>query len=408
MRPMKRFAAALMALAVICSAALLPQPAAALVTQADIDALKGDAKDLTAQRKALEEKLAALSDDKAEVMKKKELLDDQIAVQVSEIHNVESQISTYEDLIAQTQAELADAQQKEEIQYDLFCKRVRAMEEEGTVSYWSVLFKADSFTDLLDRLDAVNEVMDADQAVIDRLEALQDEISQKEAELQESKSGAEAARADLVSKKSALEKQRAEANQLIAQLAANESETEAEIDGMEEEEERIQREIQELSRKLAAQQAAAGQSNRSNPGGYIWPVDSRYITSTMGGRASPGGIGSTNHKGTDIGRVGYTSPIYAAKSGTVIVSQRSRSYGNYVVISHGSGNTTLYGHMSSRKVEVGQYVNQGDVIGITGSTGNSTGPHLHFEITENGVRVNPLSDGAQPQMGYLSGYTLGR
>ena len=408
MRPMKRFAAALMALAVICSAALLPQPAAALVTQADIDALKGDAKDLTAQRKALEEKLAALSDDKAEVMKKKERLDDQIAVQVSEIRNVESQISTYEDLIAQTQAELADAQQKEEIQYDLFCKRVRAMEEEGTVSYWSVLFKADSFTDLLDRLDAVNEVMDADQAVIDRLEVLQDEISQKEAELQESKSGAEAARADLVSKKSALEKQRAEANQLIAQLAANESETEAEIDGMEEEEERIQREIQELSRKLAAQQAAAGQSNRSNPGGYIWPVDSRYITSTMGGRASPGGIGSTNHKGTDIGRVGYTSPIYAAKSGTVIVSQRSRSYGNYVVISHGSGNTTLYGHMSSRKVEVGQYVNQGDVIGITGSTGNSTGPHLHFEITENGVRVNPLSDGAQPQMGYLSGYTLGR
>ena len=408
MRPMKRFAAALMALAVICSAALLPQPAAALVTQADIDALKGDAKDLTAQRKALEEKLAALSDDKAEVMKKKELLDDQIAVQVSEIRNVESQISTYEDLIAQTQAELADAQQKEEIQYDLFCKRVRAMEEEGTVSYWSVLFKADSFTDLLDRLDAVNEVMDADQAVIDRLEALQDEISQKEAELQESKSGAETARADLVSKKSALEKQRAEANQLIAQLAANESETEAEIDGMEEEEERIQREIQELSRKLAAQQAAAGQSNRSNPGGYIWPVDSRYITSTMGGRASPGGIGSTNHKGTDIGRVGYTSPIYAAKSGTVIVSQRSSSYGNYVVISHGSGNTTLYGHMSSRKVEVGQYVNQGDVIGITGSTGNSTGPHLHFEITENGVRVNPLSDGAQPQMGYLSGYTLGR
>lgn len=408
MRPMKRFAAALMALAVICSAALLPQPAAALVTQADIDALKGDAKDLTAQRKALEEKLAALSDDKAEVMKKKELLDDQIAVQVSEIRNVESQISTYEDLIAQTQAELADAQQKEEIQYDLFCKRVRAMEEEGTVSYWSVLFKADSFTDLLDRLDAVNEVMDADQVVIDRLKALQEEISQKEAELQESKAGAEAARADLVSKKSALEKQRAEANQLIAQLAANESETEAEIDGMEEEEERIQREIQELSRKLAAQQAAAGQSNRSNPGGYIWPVDSRYITSTMGGRASPGGIGSTNHKGTDIGRVGYTSPIYAAKAGTVIVSQRSRSYGNYVVISHGSGNTTLYGHMSSRKVEVGQYVNQGDVIGITGSTGNSTGPHLHFEITENGVRVNPLSDGAQPQMGYLSGYTLGR
>lgn len=406
MRPMKRLTAGLAALMVICSAALLPQPAAALVTQADIDALKGEASDLTSQKKALEEKLEELSDDKAQVMERKALLDDQIAVQVREISNVESQIATYEALIAQTQAELADAQQREADQYDLFCRRVRVMEETGTVSYWSVLFKADSFTDLLDRLDAVNEVMDADQAVIDRLKALQEEISQKEADLQETKAGAEAARADLVDKKTALEKQRAEANRLIAQLAADEDATEAQIEGMEEEEERIQKEIQELSRKLAEQQAAAGQSGKSNPGGYIWPVDSRYITSTMGGRTSPGGIGSTNHKGTDIGRVGYTSPIYAAKAGTVIVSQRSSSYGNYVVISHGSGNTTLYGHMSTRKVEVGQYVNQGDVIGITGSTGNSTGPHLHFEITENGVRVNPLSHGAEPRKGYLTGYTL--
>ena len=175
---------------------------------------------------------------------------------------------------------------------------------------------------------------------------------------------------------------------------------------MEAEQESIQKEIQRLSRELAAQQAASGKPSQSNPGGYIWPVDSRYITSTVGGRASPGGIGSTNHKGTDIGRVGYTSPIYASKSGTVIVSQRSSSYGEYVVISHGSGNTTLYAHMSTRKVSVGQYVNQGDVIGITGSTGNSTGPHLHFEITENGVRVNPLNDGAEPKKGYLTGYTL--
>ena len=90
-----------------------------------------------------------------------------------------------------------------------------------------------------------------------------------------------------------------------------------------------------------------GKNYNTNPGGYIWPVDSRYITSTVGGRTSPGGIGSTNHKGTDIGRVGYTSPVYAAKAGTVIVAtQYSSSYGNYVVISHGSGNTTLYAHMS--------------------------------------------------------------
>ena len=94
--------------------------------------------------------------------------------------------------------------------------------------------------------------------------------------------------------------------------------------------------------------------------------------------------------------MGYTSEVHAAKAGTVIVSQRSSSYGEYVVVSHGSGNTTLYAHMSSRKVSVGDYVAQGDVLGITGSTGISSGPHLHFEITENGNRVNPLN--------YLTGY----
>ena len=158
--------------------------------------------------------------------------------------------------------------------------------------------------------------------------------------------------------------------------------------------------------KLEEQMAAEGKKYNTNPGGYIWPVDSRYITSTVGGRNSPGGVGSTNHKGTDIGRVGYTSPVYAAKAGTVIIAQRSSSYGNYVVISHGVGNTTLYAHMSSIKVSVGTYVKQGQTIGITGSTGHSTGPHLHFEVVENNVRINPLSHGAAPKKGYLTGYTL--
>ena len=186
------------------------------------------------------------------------------------------------------------------------------------------------------------------------------------------------------------------------------------MDDLSDEEEAIQAKIVQLSRQLAKEeeerrrkeeeerQAANGGSTakpstatQSNPGGYIWPVNSRYITSAMGMRY--GGIGAGNHKGNDIGRVGYTSSIYAAKSGTVIVSEYHKSYGNYVVVSHGSGNTTLYAHMSKRLVNVGQYVNQGDVLGITGSTGNSTGPHLHFEVTENGSRIDPF------KAGYLTG-----
>jgi murein DD-endopeptidase MepM/ murein hydrolase activator NlpD len=271
------------------------------------------------------------------------------------------------------------------------------------VDYWSVLFRATSFSDLLGRLDIINEIMEYDQRVMDDLKKLQEEIAARKADLENQKAESEAAKATLVSQKSELDRQREEANELVKQLQADTAEAKAEMAAVAAEEEAILAEALRLS-KLYAQQ----NQDPATQGGYIWPVDSRYITSTVGGRASPGGVGSTNHKGTDIGRVGYTSPIYASKGGTVIVSQYTKSYGNYVVITHGDGNTTLYAHMSSRKVSVGQRVKQGDVIGITGSTGNSTGPHLHFEITEGGVRINPLSHGAAPKKGYLSGYTLSK
>ena len=391
---------------VLTLAAADVSPVLALVTQEDINALKSDATALNNRKKELEKELDALADDKSKALERKNLLDQRVDNTAAQIRNVEAQIEDYAALIDQAEADLADAQQREAEKYELFCKRVREMEEQGSVSYWSVLFKAESFSDLLGRLDIINEIMDADQRVIDQLKALQAEIEVKKTDLESAKADSEAAKAELLVKKSELDKQRQEAIALVNEIRSNESKYKSTLNALDAEEERIQAEIVKKSRELAAQEAAKGKNSKSNPGGYIWPVDSRYITSTVGGRTSPGGVGSTNHKGTDIGRVGYTSPIYAAKAGTVIVSQYSSSYGHYVVISHGDGNTTLYGHMSSRKVPVGQYVNLGDVIGITGSTGNSTGPHLHFEITENGVRINPLSHGAEPKKGYLTGYTL--
>lgn len=393
-------------MAVVLLAADMAPLASAKVTQADINKLKNESSALDKKQAEVEARLKELAKDKKQVLNRRDLLDDQIANTSAQISNVESQINNYNQLIAQSEAELADAEAREAEQYDLFCRRVRVMEEQGTVSYWEVLFGATSFADMLSRLNDVNEIMEADQSVIDNLKALQVQIAETKAGLEENKAATEVAKAELEIKKSALDSQRREANALVQEIKSNEAEYKDVAAELKAEEERIQAEIVRLSRELAAQQAAEGKSQESNPGGYIWPVDSRYITSTVGGRTSPGGVGSTNHKGTDIGRVGYTSPIYAAKAGTVIVSTYSRSYGNYVVVSHGSGNTTLYAHMSSRKVNVGQYVKQGAVLGITGSTGNSTGPHLHFEITENGERINPLSHGKKPCKGYLSGYTL--
>jgi len=378
---------------------LLMPAAEAWVTQEDIDKLEAESDRLAKEKKELESTLAQLSNDKSAAMRRKTLLDQRIGVLTSEIANTETLITSYTELIAQREAELADAEAQEADQYALFCRRVRDMEERGTISYWSVLFRASDFSDMLSQLDWINEIMSSDQKVIDDLKALQETISGKKAELETNKASAEQAKADLVKKKADLTAQYAEAEALIREIRDNEAEYKDVLKELSEEEDKILDEIVKLSRELDAQNAAQA-------GGYIWPVNSRYITSTVGGRNSPGGIGSTDHKGTDIGRVGYNSQVFASKAGTVIVSQYSRSYGNYVVISHGSGNTTLYAHLSSRKVKVGAKVSQGQVIGITGSTGNSTGPHLHFEIVENGVRINPLKHGALPQMGYLTGYTL--
>jgi len=393
----------LMALA-LCLALGSARPAAA-VTQADIDALKNDAKGLAQEKKDIQAQIDKLSSDISTTMERKRLLDSRISLTEGEIANKEDEIAVYADLIGQTAAELADAEAREEAQYELFCKRVRAIEEQGKVEYWSVLFRAESFSDLLGRMDLINEIMEYDQRVINDLKALQAATAEKKAELEEQKSASEEAKAELEAKKKDLDSQRDTANALVAKLRAQQQEQEDALDDLSEEEASVQSRIKDLTRKMAeeeaARRAAAGQSApASNPGGYIWPVDSHYITSTVGGRASPGGIGSTNHKGTDIGRVGYNSSIYAAKDGKVIISEYSRSYGNYVVLYHGAGNTTLYAHMSNRKVSVGQTVKQGDVLGITGSTGNSTGPHLHFEVKENDTIINPIAKG------YLTGYTL--
>ena len=166
---------------------------------------------------------------------------------------------------------------------------------------------------------------------------------------------------------------------------------------VEAEEEEIRRQIKKKEEELAAQMAAAQIDWTASAGGYIWPESvSRRITSPMGSRNTGIPGASTNHKGVDIGGVGYTTTVVATKAGVVITSERSSSYGEYVVISHGPGNTTLYAHMSSRSVKEGDVVTQGQAIGITGSTGISRGAHLHYEITEGGVRVDPLT--------YLPGY----
>ena len=356
------------------------------VTQAEIDALEEDAEDLAQQRQEVRSELADLRNSRSDALEERRLLDQQITLTEQEIANTESQISGYEALLAQTALELEENRREEEEQYALFCERARVMEEEGTPSYWSVLFQAESVSDFLSRLSDIQMVLDYDQQVLDDLRAIQAEIEERQAYQQQLMSDAQTARDTLEAQRLDLQTQREEANRLVQELEANLAANEETLAAIDAEEERIQKEIVEKSNQLAQEMGWT-----ATAGGYIWPETvSKRITSPMGGRNTGIPGASTNHKGVDIGGVGYNTNVLATKAGIVITSTYSSSYGNYVVISHGPGNTTLYAHMSSRSVSEGDVVSQGQVIGVTGSTGISSGPHLHYEITENGSRVNPL------------------
>lgn len=391
-------------LAVFCLAAMLLADTAPYVrvtqtacatSQEDIDKKKKEKEELEKQKKALQAQLAELQRNKKGVLAQKENLDTQIAIIRSEITNAEEQITQYEALIGQTELEIADTQQRHEEQYKLFCARVRAMEERGTVSYWSVLFRSTSFADLLASIDFINEIMESDQQVIEDLQETEDRLARQQETLEAELAEQEAVREELALRNNELKEQIAAAQRLIDELTANEEEYKRLIQEKEEAAAREQEEIVRLSRELAAQQ----RQGEGTKGGYIWPCSSHYVTSPIGSRYTGISGASTNHRGIDIGRVGYTTQAVASKAGTVIISGYNKYRGNYVVVSHGAGNTTTYQHLSKRLAAVGDQLSQGQVLGITGDTGVSSGPHLHFEITENGEIVDPLK--------YLTDYIKG-
>lgn len=389
MKLVKRITA--LALAFLMVAAVFAEQAlpARAATQADIDKLKQQAAEIASNKKELQAEIDRLKKEAKDATAEKAALDQRNDAIRAELENAEAQIQKYDELIAQTKTELEQVRQEEEAQRELFNSRVRAMEENGTISYLEVLFNAASFSDLLSTLDDVGEVMEADQRIFNEMRELRKTIEEKEMTLEECLAEAQEQKTILEERRKELQAEINEAAAMIAEISKDKEGYMALLRAEEAEAKSISSEIKRIQLELANQ----GKLPAATYGGYIWPVSngSRRITSPFGPRNNPVTGRYQNHNGIDIGGVYYSTQVLAAKAGTVIVSQKGSSYGNYVVVSHGTGNTTLYAHLSSRAVSVGDVVAQGDVLGITGSTGNSTGPHLHFEITENGSRIDPLT-----------------
>ncbi|MEG2454998.1 MAG: peptidoglycan DD-metalloendopeptidase family protein [Oscillospiraceae bacterium] len=360
--------------------------------QAQINNLKQDSKELSAQKKDLKSELKKIAADKTKALEQKSSLEQQMEVIGQEIANLNTQISSYDQLIADKQAEVAATKVQEQEQYTLFCARVRAMEEEGTVSYWSILLSADSFSDLLDRANFVSEIMEYDNALMDSLEATRLSLEQMQADLVAAQTEIKTAKTAQEAAKAELKEKQTKVKGLISQIADKADEAEKALNQLNAAAADMDAAIAKKEKEYRAKLAASHNTTKIDPGsGFQWPLPPEYvsITSFQGPRTHPITGRRHTHTGTDIG-VPYGVSIYAAHGGIVLTSGYNSSYGNYVVVSRGDSVSTLYAHMSSRAVKEGDIVAQGQTLGYVGSTGASTGPHLHFELRENGVRRDAL------------------
>ena len=396
-RSLRRAACALLTAALLVPAwgGLARQVRAA--SQSEIDALKAEQAESQARQEELKEQLAGVKEDQAAAQQKRQLLQQQLEAINAELDSIDAQISYYDGEIAQKEAERREAEAKEQAQYERFCERVRAMEEEGTVSYWSILFNAENFSDMLDRLADIDAVMDYDNQVMEELtaarqelERLQAELERLQAELESARAEEQAAREQQEAKRAEQQAKVAEAQKLLDQINADAAELNRQLDDEMEGAAEIQAEIARKQKQLEEERRQNNVTIDSETN-YLWPLPGYYrLTSLFGYRIHPITGKAHSHTGIDIPAPGGT-PIQACKSGQVVTSAYHYSYGNYVVIDHGNGNSTLYAHMSSRAVSEGQMVSQGQTIGYVGTTGSSTGNHLHLEVRDNYTRVDPES-----------------
>lgn len=392
-----------------------------------INALKEEKDQIKDKIKEVEEQYQENKDELADILARKNVIDQQVQLLTTEITNTNEQIAAYNILIADKQDELDNAEGRYDRLNEENRVRVRTMEEDGEISYWEVLFKANSFSDLLDRLNMVEEIASADQRRIKELSDAKDAVGVAQDALVEEKAGLEEVKADLDCTEAELDEKREEAMALMQELLAKADDLEAlKLDFMQQEEDFLneiaKKEVEFNAAKQAEWEAymatyvppttqptggvggttgsddGSSSGNSGSTGGgtssgsTTWLVPCSYtsITSPFGYRTSPTAGASTYHQGVDLD-TGTGWPVVATRAGVVTIAGWSNSAGNYVQINHQDGFSSIYMHLSSIGVKSGQIVSAGQYIGATGATGVATGDHLHFGISLNGVYVNPCS-----------------
>lgn len=367
-----------------------------------LNALKEDKKEIDKEIKELEGQLKDNLKDMQAMVNQKNTIDQQIFMMYEKVENLNQQIAAYTSMIADKQDELDQAELH---LADLNAKnkqRIRAMEEDGALSYWSVLFKANSFADLLDRMNMIEEIAAADQRRLKEMSEAAEVVAQAKTALETERAGLEENKKQLEESQLELEAKRQEADKLLAELIAVGDEYEKLVEDAEADAKKLASDIADKKEEYDAavkEEQESSKPSTSKPSGgaddYVasdaeWLVPCKYkrFSSAYGWRVHPVYKDWRFHYGVDLSGSKGT-PIKATRSGKVTTAAFGSSAGYHVKIDHGDGFTSIYMHMTHYIVKAGDTVEAGEVIGYMGSTGTSTGNHLHFGITYKGNYVNP-------------------
>lgn len=369
---------------------------------ASLSDLQQQQKDTSEKKGELEQEKKDVANQKKTAVEKIEELNEEISISEDKLNDLNDKVKELETSINKKENELKEAEQKQADKEETLEKRLIAQYKTGKVSYWSIILNPSSFLDFFSNLHNIERIAKIDTELIETIKQEKESIEKAKEELSKQKSEVKAAKAEAEKENTILKNNKIIKNSEIAKLTEEEKELQQKIDEYQAEMNRMEAEI----KKIAA--ANSKPSNGASFNGRLaWPCPNySRITSYFGGRESPGGgVGSRNHKGIDLGAP-HGSNILAAESGTVItVSNTCKhdypktvktkcscggGYGNYLMVSHDGGIVTLYAHCASINVSKGQKVSRGQVIAGVGSTGYSTGNHLHFGLLQNGTYVDPL------------------
>lgn len=380
--------------------------------QQEINEAEKKVNELSAEKKETQEYVSAL-DTKIQLKQDEiDVLQEDVDAIQAEIDALDADIAEKEARIDENQQEIDEKQAEFDTTYEEYCQRLRAMYVSGSASNIEVLLTCPDISSILTRSQMIKSVSEQDSAALDALMTKMSEIEAAKAQLeadriqlQEDKEERETSKATLVEERDKIEAAKAElkaevdeANALIKKIGAEQSEYLEEISDNKEEQQKIENEIQSLIRSSSNSGSSSSSSSSSSGSRDSSPsqetaANGKFIYPTTYHKVSGGypNYASGRYHGALDFPCPVGTPVYAVASGTVVFAGWHYSYGNYVLINHGGGLSSIVAHNSSLVVSAGQSVTQGQVVAYSGSTGNSTGPHVHLEARVNGQRVNPYN-----------------